>query len=328
MWQGVGLSLPNRGVLFGVTTPRELLEVSVLAEESGAFDSVWVGDGLVAKPRLEAVATLSAIAARTERVRLGVACMATFPLRSPIVFAVQWASLDLLSEGRSLLAVCLGATTARSGKGPKAEMEAMGVDPKERVGRFEEGIEVLRKVWAGSASFEGEHFRFPEIEVLPRPVQQPCPIWIASNPNPDRLSEPAYRRAIARVGRLADGWLSTVVEPEEFGGRWREIRDAAREAGRDPEAMSSAAHLMVNLDDDEERARANAKAFLDTYYTMDVDPATMDAWGAYGSPEAVAERIGHYVAEGLDLPIVRFASDDQRGQLARGIEELIPRISP
>lgn len=328
MWQGVGLSLPNRGVLFGVTTPQELLELSVTAEESEAFSSVWVGDGLVAKPRLEAITTLSAIAARTERVRLGVACMATFPLRNPIVFACQWASLDLLSGGRSLLAVCLGATTARSGKGPKAEMEALGVEPRERIGRFEEGIEILRKTWAGPSSFEGSHFRFPEIEVLPRPVQQPCPIWIASNPNPDRLSEEAYRRAIGRVGRLADGWLSTVVAPKEFGSRWREIRDAARDAGRDPEAMSSAAHLMVNLDDDEERARANAKAFLDTYYSMDVDPETMDAWGAYGSPENVAERVNQYVSEGLDLPIVRFASDDQKGQLARGIEELVPMISP
>jgi alkanesulfonate monooxygenase SsuD/methylene tetrahydromethanopterin reductase-like flavin-dependent oxidoreductase (luciferase family) len=85
---------------------------------------------------------------------------------------------------------------------------------------------------------------------------------------------------------------------------------------------------MVNLEDDREAARVNAKRFLDSYYSMDVQPTTLDAWGAYGSPVEVAERIGAYVDAGLDLPIIRFASDDQRGQLARAIEELLPRIQP
>lgn len=328
MWQGIGLSLPNRGVLFGATTVDELLELPELAESSGAFSSVWVGDGLIAKPRLESIATLSAIAARTRSVKLGVCCMATFPLRNPVLFAVQWASLDVISSGRSLLAVCLGAPTARSGVRPEAELEAMGVASEERIGRFVEGIEVVRKLWAGPATHEGRFFNFSDIDILPKPAQDPCPIWIASNPDPTKLSAVSYDRAIRRVARLADGWLSTVVEPKEFGQRWREILDAARDEDRDTSSMSSAAHLMVNLEDDREAARANAKRFLDSYYSMDVQPKTLDAWGAYGSPAEVAERIGAYVDEGLDLPIIRFASHDQRGQLARGIEELLPRIQP
>lgn len=324
---GVGLSLPNRGVLFGATTVDELLELAVLAEDSGAFGSVWVGDGLIAKARLEAIVTLSAIAARTSRLRLGACCMATFALRNPVLFACQWASLDVVSGGRSLLAVCLGATTARSGVGPQAELEAMGVEPKSRVGRFEEGIEVVRKLWSGPASHEGRYFRFPEIELLPRPVQDPCPIWIASNPDRTKLSEAAYERAISRVGRLGDGWLSTVVRPAEFGRQWREIREAAKAAGRDPATMSSGAHLMINLANDRGQAWEAAKAFLDAYYAMDVDPRTMDAWGAYGPPEAVADRINEYIAEGLDLPILRFASHDQKGQMARALDDLLPRIT-
>lgn len=62
----VGLSLPNRGVLFGATTVHEMYDLATQAEESGYFDSVWVGDGFIAKPRLEAVALLSALAARTD----------------------------------------------------------------------------------------------------------------------------------------------------------------------------------------------------------------------------------------------------------------------
>ena len=82
-----GLSLPNRGVLFGATSVDELLAVSEQADASGALDSIWVGDSLFAKPRLESLVLLSAIAARTRRVRLGTCCLSTFPLRDPIFLA-------------------------------------------------------------------------------------------------------------------------------------------------------------------------------------------------------------------------------------------------
>src|SRR5712692_7445496 len=90
-----GLTLPNRGVLLGATTPKQLLEISAAAEKSGQWNSIWVGDSLVAKPRLEAITLLSAIAGITERVRLGTACFASFTTRHPVPLAIQWASLDL-----------------------------------------------------------------------------------------------------------------------------------------------------------------------------------------------------------------------------------------
>src|SRR5215468_10333424 len=83
-----GISLPNRAVLFGVP-PDLLLETAEHAEASGHFDSVWVGDNLTSKPRLEAVVTLSALAARTRRVKLGTICLASFPLRHPLLLALQ-----------------------------------------------------------------------------------------------------------------------------------------------------------------------------------------------------------------------------------------------
>jgi alkanesulfonate monooxygenase SsuD/methylene tetrahydromethanopterin reductase-like flavin-dependent oxidoreductase (luciferase family) len=103
-----GLTLANRAVVLGALKARDLLEITERAEASGAFDTVWVGDSLLAKPRLEAVSLLSALAAVTSRVRLGVGCLATFVHRHPLLFAQQWASLDVISGGRSLLAVCLG----------------------------------------------------------------------------------------------------------------------------------------------------------------------------------------------------------------------------
>src|SRR5437762_14170357 len=102
-----GLSLPNRAVLFGMPV-ESLLETAEQAEASGLFDSVWVGDNFLFKPRLEAVVALSALAARTKRLKLGVICLATFPLRPPLQLAIQWASLDVGSGGRPILALCTG----------------------------------------------------------------------------------------------------------------------------------------------------------------------------------------------------------------------------
>src|SRR6202040_2272910 len=99
-----GLILANRAVVLGAIQARDLIELSQQAEASGAFDALWVGDSLLAKPRLEAVTLLAALASAPSRLRLGVGCLATFVHRHPLLFAQQWASLDVLSGGRALLA--------------------------------------------------------------------------------------------------------------------------------------------------------------------------------------------------------------------------------
>ena len=103
-----GLSLSNRSVLFGWGTIQDLLRAAQIAEDSGFFHSVWVGDNLLSKPRLDSIVTLSALATRTKQVKLGTLCFASFPLRHPIPLAIQWASLDVLSQGRTILGVCNG----------------------------------------------------------------------------------------------------------------------------------------------------------------------------------------------------------------------------
>ena len=108
MANSLGLILANRAVVLGAIKARDLVDITVQAERSRVFDAVWVGDSLLAKPRLESVTLLSALASVTERVRLAVGCMATFVHRHPVMLAHQWASLDVLSNGRAWLAVCLG----------------------------------------------------------------------------------------------------------------------------------------------------------------------------------------------------------------------------
>src|SRR4029453_9533881 len=155
-----GLILANRAVVLGAIPARDLIELSQQAEASGAFDTLWVGDSLLAKPRLEAVALLSALAGATSCLRLAVGCLATFVHRHPLLFAQQWASLDVISGGRSLLAVCLGGPDEQS-PAQALEHRVMGIQASERVGRLEEGIDILRKVFGGKkASHAGRFYQF------------------------------------------------------------------------------------------------------------------------------------------------------------------------
>jgi alkanesulfonate monooxygenase SsuD/methylene tetrahydromethanopterin reductase-like flavin-dependent oxidoreductase (luciferase family) len=104
----VGLSVPNRGVVIGAGDPRDLVAMCEAADRSELFDAVFTGDNLISKPRIDAIVFLSLVAGRTRRVTLGTACLASFVFRHPIVLANQWAALDLLSDGRTLLVACIG----------------------------------------------------------------------------------------------------------------------------------------------------------------------------------------------------------------------------
>src|SRR5712675_2054685 len=103
-----GFTIPQRGVFFGIATWPEMLAMAREADRIAMFDSVWVGDSVMAKQRPESISLLGALAGATSRVKLGVGCMASFPIRDPIIFAYQWATLDLISGGRMRLAACTG----------------------------------------------------------------------------------------------------------------------------------------------------------------------------------------------------------------------------
>ncbi|HET9016845.1 MAG TPA: LLM class flavin-dependent oxidoreductase [Thermomicrobiaceae bacterium] len=320
-----GISLPNRAVLFGL--PAEtLLTTAEQADRSGFFDSVWVGDNFLSKPRLEAIVTLSALAARTRRLRLGTICLASFPLRHPLPLALQWASLDLLSGGRTILAVCLGGSDRM---GPKfaAELAAMGVRSAERAPRLEEGIDLLRRLWGPEpVTYHGRFYTLDDVDLQPKPAQARVPIIIAVNP-PEGGDPAVEERALRRVARIADGWQTDGTPPALFRERWQRIREYADEAGRADEVSDASLHLMVNIDDDPDRAYRSAVAFLDHYYGGGVVSAEkLDSWLAFGPPDAVVEKIAAFVEAGCTTVVARFTALDQAGQLGRFLEEVAPRL--
>jgi alkanesulfonate monooxygenase SsuD/methylene tetrahydromethanopterin reductase-like flavin-dependent oxidoreductase (luciferase family) len=322
-----GLTLANRGVLLGLTTPAELLDLARRAEDSGQFDSVWVGDSLFAKPRLDAVTLLAALAGVTRRVRLGPACLASFPLRHPLVFAYEWASLDQISGGRTVLIVCAGGGTAGDWA---AEARAVGVPVEERQGRLEEHVAICRRLWTeDGVSHHGRFFRFEDITLEPKPAQVPCPIWLANNPwTVTAAPDPArVERALRRVARFADGWQTHSLAPATFAEYWARIRGYAREAGRDPAALGNCYYHNIHVREDREAALAETKRFLDLYYGTSYSRERIDRWTAYGSPEACIENLRRFRGTGMERITLRLTAWDQRGQLERVVREVLPHVN-
>jgi alkanesulfonate monooxygenase SsuD/methylene tetrahydromethanopterin reductase-like flavin-dependent oxidoreductase (luciferase family) len=316
-----GISLPNRGVLFGLTSLDTIKEAAILAEKSGAFESVWFGDSLIHKPRIESIVMLSAAAAWTEKVRLGVICMASFPVRHPVLLAIQWASLDQLSKGRALLGVCIGG-------GHDPELKAFGVKRSERVGRLTEGIKFLRGIWGKDEfGFAGKYYSLESQSIIPKPVQQPCPIWIAVSPDRAAVGDAVVDNAMKRVATLADGYITRGVTADEFKRRWEVIEKTGAELGKDLSQFETSIHGMVNINDDRKAAYDESKYYFNHYYAPGYPSEELiKVWLAHGAPAQCAEMIQGWIDMGITTPVLRFTSRDQLGQIERFIEDVLPLL--
>lgn len=315
----IGLTLPQRGAFFGAITIPELVETGQYADESGVFDSVWIGDSLLAKPRPESIALFGSLAAVTNRVRLAVGCLASFPVRDPILLADQWATLDQLSRGRMLLAVCTGIVKERDAS--EREGALYDVTNASRAARLEENTEILRRLWTEEeVSFDGKYTSFENVTVLPKPVQDPPPIYIASNPAPGLKTE----RALRRVARIADGWMTTRKTPEHLTVNLPAIKGYLREEGRDPDTFPVSAYHNLNLNPDREAAYEESFRFLGEYYGPVFSREDTRNWTAAGSVEEVIADIRQLYAEGATDVTLRITSWDWRNQLKTLINDVIP----
>jgi probable F420-dependent oxidoreductase len=301
----VGVEIPHRPELLG--------PVAVRAEALG-FDSVWIGDHIAFhNPTLDSLTALAYVAALTRRVRIG-PCVYLLALRHPTVAAKQIASLDLLSGGRVVFGVGVG------GEFPK-EFEACGVPHRERGARVDEGIAVCRTLWGPSpASFEGRFTRFADVVLEPKPSQPGGPpIWIGGR------SDAALRRA----ARLGDGWVAYLVTPDRFRASMEKIEAFAREAKRrlDPESFEAAHVLFTVLDDDWERARAQAARQLGRQYNQPFDDLARK-YCLLGPPAACLEQLAEFVAAGVRTFVIYFTVPPERvlEQLERFGAEVLARV--
>jgi alkanesulfonate monooxygenase SsuD/methylene tetrahydromethanopterin reductase-like flavin-dependent oxidoreductase (luciferase family) len=202
----------------------------------------------------------------------------------------------------------------------------MGVKSHERVGRVVEGMTILRRLWSEArVTHEGKYYRFKDVELLPKPVQRPVPIYLAINPKEERVDAATVDRILRRVAAHADGWQTDATPVETFRQRFESICDYAARRGRDPAKLDSCLHLMVNINDDRDVAFREAETFLRSYYGEGaVSHERAELWLAYGPPPVVIDKIQGYIDAGCTTPVLRFVSPDLQGQLQRCIEEVLP----
>lgn len=323
-----GFSLPNRGILFGAISTGELLDLARAAEDSGFFGSVWIGDSLLDRPRVDAIPLLGALATVTRKVWLGVSCFASFIVRHPIELAVQWASVDILSGGRTIWIACLGGGVAR-------ELEPFGIRRSERAVRLVEGLELVKRFWTEDrVDHEGRFFAFRGVSVEPKPLQKPRPaIWLAVTPDDQKLSPEIVDRALVRALDHADGWQGADTNVEHIARLCRRIGALSQERmGRTDYPCST--HVHITIDDDRDRAWDTSTRYFHKYYPEDfiggagaLPDDLIQRFHTWGPPEDCARGLLRFVSAGCSTVIVRFASDNQTAQLKRFLTEVAPMLN-
>jgi alkanesulfonate monooxygenase SsuD/methylene tetrahydromethanopterin reductase-like flavin-dependent oxidoreductase (luciferase family) len=313
----IGVLVPTRGaVMHSARRPPvdDCWRLARLADEAG-YDALWVGDSIVAKPRLEPLTTLAYLAGVTRRVRLGTAVLLP-ALRHPVVLAGQIANVDQISGGRVVLGLGVGWSL------PSAEREwaACGADHKRRVRRLEEHIELWRTLWRGEpVSRRGDDYELTEHTIGPLPWTEAGPPVLITAGNRGELLPAQFDR----FARLGDGIITTYVHAEEC----RLIRERAEEAfarrGRPRTDFPLVVYTTVRLDDDPRVAERVTTEFLATYYGGGVHSRGLMG---LGPADAVIAALRRYAAAGVHDLCVRFVGDDQLTQLERFTREVLPAL--
>ena len=314
----LGILLPTRGLVMGSDEPPSIAPLLAMAQavEQAGLDSIWVGDSLTAKPRLEPLTTLAAIAMRTQRVRLGTAVMLA-ALRHPVQLAQMAATVDAISGGRLILGAGVGGAFNAA---QQQEWLNVGVKPSQRARRFEEVLEITNGLTAGEeVTFEGRHFNYDGVSVQPRAVQpNGVPFLVACHWRAGR------ERQFRRAAKLGAGFMSISDYPDEYARVVDRVRGYTAEYGGDPESPEATFYMTVNLREDETAAAEEADTFLRQYYGSNI---WGDRWGPFGNPQKVAERISKYHEAGAQTIIVRFASFEQERQLDAFLNAIVPTLS-
>jgi alkanesulfonate monooxygenase SsuD/methylene tetrahydromethanopterin reductase-like flavin-dependent oxidoreductase (luciferase family) len=304
-----GVLLPTReAVMSGWRDPAAIYQLAERAEELG-FHSVWVGDSLTARPRLEALATLAAVGARTRRVRLGTSIFLA-ALRQPVMLAYQLASVDWLAGGRVDLGIGYGRPNDAA---HELEYRHVGLTAEKRIMRSEEIVTVLRRLWReNDVTHDGAFYRFEHVTLEPKPAQpHGIPIWLASNE-----VEPGLKR----VARMGDAWINNIKTAQAFRECWNKIQNYAADAGRDPRAIHPSIYMTVAGG-----AKIDAEQgmeFLARYYNRSYEAVANSMLCVTGTWDQVIDKIAAYRDAGARTVVLRFAAGDQIRHLESCAEAL------
>jgi alkanesulfonate monooxygenase SsuD/methylene tetrahydromethanopterin reductase-like flavin-dependent oxidoreductase (luciferase family) len=284
--------------------------------ENANLDSVWVGDSLFAKPRLEPMTTLAAIASVTEKVRLGTAVL-LMSLRHPVLLAQTMATVDLISNGRLVIAAGTGGAFNAD---QKQEWQVAGVNQSTRALRLEEMVQILKGLGTGDPfSFDGTHFALSELTMRPPTVKESgIPILLACH-----WRSEVGQAQVRRASQFADGIISISDTPEEYSALVKELKYRTGELGKNVHDFEHTMYLTVNIHENPTLAQRDAEEFLLGYYGANI---WGDRWGPFGECDEVRDKILAYGEAGAKTVIVRFASLDPERQLNKFLTHVAPFI--
>lgn len=287
---------------------QAILEQGVQADELGV-DRIWVGDSSRMErswPRADFASLLAAIAARTNRIGLGVIPLST-PLRNPVMLAHELATIDVLSQGRLVIA----PSTGKGGVEGAREFHNCGVPFEERGPRFSEMLQIMKLLWTqSSVDFDGKYFQLEDATVFPKPHSRPIPMFVATGRDD---------RALRRAGKYGNGWFASSGNYEHFVEDRERVTHSAIEMGRSASDVSpTGLYVTVHLESDEDLAATEGPKHLTEYFG--VHPPRQNNW--FCSPSSFASRLQGYVDHGLTMLAIRFIDKDLAKQVELAREAL------
>ncbi|MGH7333380.1 MAG: LLM class flavin-dependent oxidoreductase [Candidatus Rokuibacteriota bacterium] len=279
--------------------PADFVRLAQAAERLG-YDGVWGNDHITAAPYVrtrwrvppnfyEALVTLAVVGAHTRRVHLGTAVL-VLPLRDPVLLAKQVTTLDHFTGGRLILGVGLGAYREEFlAQWPRRAGERRGE-------LLDEGLEALRLLFSErEATYAGRHLAFEKIEMFPKPLQQPFPIYVGGH----------NEEAVARAARHGQGWLPGWRPFDEVRERTALLRRLTVEAGRDPKDVEAAVQFALVLGRTPEEAAERYRQTGMVQHRRSLahsgrDPALAEANNLIGSPTSVLDKLQFLADAGVD----------------------------
>lgn len=310
-----------------------LLREQTRAARDAGIDSIWVLQHyLGSMPTLQPVHLLSALAQDAGDMKLGTN-MYILPLRHPVGVAEEFSTLDHITNGNAIAGFGMGYR--------ENEFESFGVPMKERIGRYEESIDIVRRLWSGErTSFQGKHFQLNDQKISLTPVQAGGPpIWIGAG---------AHKKGAERAARLGNAWI---VPPHTSPEKLKTVL-GHYQAERERLNLGPADELVVRrelvLDPDADRAReigVNARNALSREYAKYNAPdqtgnyahlqsdksatATADASYLFSDPATVIQDLKELEAQGLTYIVLRMQWFDlPQEQVLRTLELFKNEVLP
>ena len=275
--------------------------------EALGYESAWVVERVLgAICALESVGLLTYAAAVTTRMRLGSAVLLT-ALRNPVHLAKSLATLDQLSSGRLIIGVGLGGD-------PKA-YPAYGLSGEGRAARFEEGIEVMKRLWTEPrVTFKGRFTTLDHVAMEPKPAQKPHPpVWFgAHHPN-------ALKRTVA----LGSGFIGAGSSPtSQFVDEVRLLKGMLADAWRDPAAFPIGKRVYLAIDRERDRAGKRLAEWFAAFYGR---PQMAEQVSVFGGPQEVVDGLAEVVRGGAQFLLLNPVFDE-REHLEQLASEIIPKL--